>query len=832
MDGRRSFLTTCTPALFVAAVLAPTQSAAQAAGPGAADGLEEVVVTARRFAEPLREAPLTVAALDATTLDRAGVRDLRALQSLAPGLMVDGSGFPNDTRVALRGVTSDRGRPSVAVLLDGTDLSSENLYVFGGGAAVNTRLLDVERVEVVRGTQTVLQGRNAFAGAINYVTRRPRLDGLHGNAHIELGTDGLVDGELGVDLALIPERLAARLHVASHRLDGYYSNPVTGERLGGERGLAGSASLAYDDSEAWSAWLRVAYSDDEAGQQAVAYVAPNARRPVPGAVITPPPGSPAGTPATPCPAGVVTSPCGRPSLAGAIAADESRIQLSPDPATGGAFPGSDTEQRLATLELVRDAGGLRFTSISAWLDNDSRQRFDGDFSNYPAASVAALSITNLSDQVFAQQQWSQELRLEGEQGAWRWMAGALALDERYSIVNHDQFYLRNPNSVLRFPSAAFPRGLAAAPVAAAPFPLTVTRDTRHYSAFGSLRRGLGARWALGLEARYSRDDIEYRQGGWTVQEATLARGVPACPPAQPGRTPSSCGIRGQIDSSEFTPRLIVEFRPAAGALAYFSAARGFKPAGFNVNEVTSYADQQYRPESLWSWELGYKAEAAGGRLVLDAAAFFNRYTDQQIGTQKQTAGLLPTSAIVNAGRVDSYGIETTLRWRATDLLALDLGYAYTHATYEQLVYGGVDGRVASDLLRAESGNANGDFSGNDVARTPRHALRAAVELGGALGGSGLRWNSQLAASWRSKRYIDESNLAWMPSVGLVDLRVGVEGRNWDVTAYVDNLLDEDKIQSAIRFIDLGTTESFAPQRDYLAFLPKPRTAGIRAGLRF
>ena len=154
--------------------------------------------------------------------------------------------------------------------------------------------------------------------------------------------------------------------------------------------------------------------------------------------------------------------------------------------------------------------------------------------------------------------------------------------------------------------------MAASAQPAARYPLQVTRETRHYSLFGALHREFGSRWAVGLEARYSQDDIDYRQGGWTVQEATLTRGVPACPAVQPGRTPSSCGIAAAIDSSEFTPRAILEFRPAAGQLVYLSAARGFKPAGYNVNEITTYTDQQYKPESLWSYEAGFKGGDAAG----------------------------------------------------------------------------------------------------------------------------------------------------------------------------------------------------------------------------
>jgi outer membrane receptor protein involved in Fe transport len=813
-------------AIALPASVIPDQARAQRAD---ADGaLEEVLVTARRVAEPLRDAPLTVAAIDAATLSREGVRSVGALAALAPGLTVDGSGFPNDLRIAMRGVTSDRGRPSVAVLLDGVDLSSENLYVFGGGPAITSRMLDLERVELVRGTQTVLQGRNAFAGAINYVSRRPDAASRAAQLRLDAGSGGLLDLEGSVNLPLGPQGLAARVHVASHQFDGLWRNPVTGGELGGSRGLAGSASLAFEAGDAWTGWLRLGYADDASDPQAIAYVAPNARRPVPGATL----GAPGG-PATPCLPGTTAAPCGRPSLAGEIRADESRVQLSADPATGADFPGSEGEHRLATLELVRRGETIRFTSVSAWMDHDQRQRFDGDFSDYPAASLTALSITNLSDQLYSQRQFSQELRVEGAQGPWRWMAGALGLDEAYGLVNFDQFYLRDPRSLLRFPSAAFPRGLATGAVAAAPYPLGVTRDTRHASAFGGLYRALGESWSLGLEARFSRDRIRYRQGGWTVQEATLARGVPACPPQPPGRTPSSCGIEGRIESDEFTPRLIVEYRPFADALAYFSAARGAKPAGLNVNEVTGYADQQYLPESLWSYELGFKGNDADRRLVADAALFFNRYTDQQVGTQRQTPGLLPTSAIVNAGRVDSYGLEATLRWRINPTFAVDLGYAFTHATYEELVYGGTDGRIASDLLRAESGNLLGDFSGNSVARVPRHAARLALEAGGPLPGAAtLRWNGTLAAQWRSRRYIDESNLAWMPAYGLLDLRAGLAGGRWTATAYVDNLLDEDRIQSAIRFIDLGTTENFAPQRDYLAFLPRPRTAGVRVTFDF
>jgi outer membrane receptor protein involved in Fe transport len=263
-------------------------------------------------------------------------------------------------RIAMRGVTSDRGRPSVAVLLDGVDLSSENLYVFGGGPAVTTRLLDVERVEVVRGTQTVLQGRNAFAGAINYISRRPDAESSAAQLRLDAGSGDLLELEGSLNLPLGSDGLAARVHVASHSFDGLWRNPVTGGELGGSRGLAGSASLTFAAGDAWTGWLRLAYADDESDPQAIAYVAPNARRPVPGATFGPP-----GGPATPCPAGVTTAPCGRPSLSGEIRATESQVQLSADPATGADFPGSGGRSRRNCASTARRARGAGWRAYSA-----------------------------------------------------------------------------------------------------------------------------------------------------------------------------------------------------------------------------------------------------------------------------------------------------------------------------------------------------------------------------------------------------------------------------------------------------------------------------------
>ena len=140
---------------------------------GGAIALDEVVVTARKVEERIQDVPLAIQVLSDERIAREGVARVEDVAKLVPGVTFDVGAFPNDTRPAIRGMVAERGRPSVAVLLDGQDLGGENLYIAGGSSSLNTRLLDLERIEVVKGPQAALYGRNAFSGAINYVTRRP-----------------------------------------------------------------------------------------------------------------------------------------------------------------------------------------------------------------------------------------------------------------------------------------------------------------------------------------------------------------------------------------------------------------------------------------------------------------------------------------------------------------------------------------------------------------------------------------------------------------------------------------------------------------------------------
>ena len=135
--------------------------------------LEEIVVTARKREESLQEIPLTVTAFDSAAIERNRIQDIIDVAKYTPGLTFDEGFVPQDSRPQIRGLPSDRGKPPVGILIDGIDVSSLSMLSGGGGMLANLRLLDIERIEVVKGPQSALYGRTAFGGAINYISKKP-----------------------------------------------------------------------------------------------------------------------------------------------------------------------------------------------------------------------------------------------------------------------------------------------------------------------------------------------------------------------------------------------------------------------------------------------------------------------------------------------------------------------------------------------------------------------------------------------------------------------------------------------------------------------------------
>ncbi len=823
---------------------------------------DRVIVTVRRVEEVAATVPLTIRVIEEEKILRTGISGINDVARLTPGMTYDIGGFPNDTRPAVRGMQAERGRPSVAVMLDGLDLSGENLAISGGTAGVVSDLIDLERIEVVKGPQTTLYGRNAFAGAINYVSRKPA-DELEGQAVLEGAQYGRRRAVGTISGPIVPGLLSYRINAAYRENDGYWTNPVNGGPLGAEefRGVAGALRLTPGD--AWDITLRYRTSSTDNSDYATAQIPANTRVPVPGGTFA---AGPPGTPEMPCPPSLsglppaVVTACTRGTVVGPIQASIRDVQMGFNEETGQPPRGLDLDQQLVTLDASWESGFGDFRYTFGWIDNQSFIETDGDYTNFPAPPGPVLSLSALQQLEYEDKRFDHNLFWRESFGAFDLLLGVQRLDERSSLVNASKFWLRSPDSPLAGP----PFFLVASQVSDG-FPVRIDRDTEYTAFYGSLKWQLSDTVRVGLEARYNSDRINYEISGWTRQDTSLLGLEPVClpgipqgatfagvpgPNVPPPGTVQACPREDSVSYKEWTPRVSVDWRVTENLMLYSNIARGFKPGGFNVNETIGFEGQGYRPEFLDAYEVGMKSVWPSINLAVDAAVFYNDYTDQQIGIQRNQAGaggtVVAVAGITNAAAVESYGYEVSASWFPVSGLNLNVSYAYTDASFKNYVQGpaptagagsfaacGVrEGQTSSPQLRAEAGNECADFSGNSVAKNARHSLNFGALYRAPLGNGGMSWFVGLNGQYRSKRYVDEANLSWMPSYTNLDLQAGIDFERFSLVGFVTNMTNDKTIRSAQRNIDSGRPEGFAPGRAIIAYLPEPRVAGLRLIYRF
>lgn len=854
-------------ALSIAALAQPSLASAQdlsarRAEPEATYVLEPVIVSARRITENLQDVPLSIQTINESEINRANVRGLEDVARLTASLTYDIGGFPNDTRPAVRGMQSERGRPSVAVMLDGIDLSGENLAIAGGTAGVATSILDIERIEVVKGPQSTLFGRNAFAGAVNYISQRPQFE-RDIRASLELAGGGAGEARVSMTGPLLTDRLAYRLNLAKRTFDGHWTNPVNGGALGGEEFEGGSFSLRATPVEALDITARLQISDTRQTDMPTAFLFARDRLPVPGGAYT---AGPPGTPPSPCPqnltgapAAVVTA-CTRGSITGPIRASVRDVQMGLNPLTGMPPSGMRTNQTVGSIDARWKTAYGEFRYLFGYHQNDSFIETDGDFTDFAGPAGFVFSLSALQQLNYDNTHTDHTLLWNRSLGNIDLLLGVQVFDEGSTLLNNSKFWLRNPASPL-----AGPPFFLANSAQENPFPAFYTRDTEYRALFGSLRWNVSDAIRLTAEARQNEDTIRYTLPGWRLQDTSLSRLTPVClpgiaqgatfagvpgPTVPPPGTVQACPRSESVSFSELTPRFTVDWRATDEMLVYASIARGYKPGGFNVNEVNELTGQGYLPEFVTAYELGLKTEWFGRRLVVNTDIYFNDYTDQQIGVQRNQPGsggsIVAVPGIINAASVETRGFELDADWQLDNGLLLSLSYAYTVAEFQTYVQGpaagataadfaacGVpDGQTSSPQVRAEAGNLCADFSGRTVPKNPEHSLNLSAFYSRTFGSNGDSWFVDLSGRYRTKRFVDEANLSWTPAYAILDLTAGVDLGNVTLTAFVRNLTDDDTIRTAQRQVDPGNPEGFAPGRGIVAYLPEPRTFGIRAAFRF
>ncbi len=782
-----------------------------------AQEIEEIVVTARKRTESVQDIPLTISVFDEEFIRAAGIKDFDDIARLTPGLVFDKGWIPQDTRPHIRGLPTDRGRAPVGILVDGIDISSESMLTSGGGMLMNLKVMDIERIEVVKGPQSALYGRVAFGGAVNYVSKAPSEE-FEANFSADMGQYGQMEARVGVSFP-VSETFGLRINAVTAQHDGYYENEVSGEGIGGSDSTGVAAAARFQPSETFNLDLRVAYSSDEYEIRPQMQLASKTGHadpvPLPPHVV----GllSPGAFGPAPYPSHVFAPPAGTITLL-------DRITASLNPYTGEDHEGSTFDSLLLHARAEWDFGAAK---LNAWLGSTSAettQNMDVDYYGEPWQPVF-LPSPGVNEPLPAQfmfdldadiDQTNLELRLgDLESEGLRWAVGGLYWNEEVRQKNGNLIVLM------------FVPVISAGQNVAAQSPITKRdegRDTDHWSVYGMLEYDFNDKLTGSVEARYSDESTDsfWTVGGNGMIGAAFAGPIPVNnnPTAQ----------RGSEDSF-FTPRFTLEYQYSENILTYASIAKGVKPGGVSTIASPNPATARFAPEELWNYEAGIKSTLADGRLTLNAAAFFMDYEG------KQTVSLEPsvTAAtgfdlvVGNAGAAEVKGFEVEAALAISEELLIRGGYTWLNSEYTDFVSltnSALSIGLVHDctLQQTPAGFfvCSVDQSGVEMERVPRHNFNVSASYTRAVG-NGMTFQLDLLMQYQSERGIAAGRRNVFDSWINMDARIGLQADRWSLFAYVDNVTGDDTVRTAQSSGDFFALGNLAT----VIFAPDKRQAGLR-----
>jgi len=697
-----------------------------------AEGLEPIVVTALRRKEELQRTPVSVMSLNAGDIEARSLTNLRGLQSFVPNLTFAPSQNVGDAagNVFIRGIGQEDfvagTEPGVGFYLDGVYVARTM------GTLMN--LLDIERIEVLRGPQGTLFGRNAIGGAINVVSAAPTAD-TDAQAGLIAGNLGRVEARGTANVPLTDE-LYLRLAAGRFSRDGFLKRlppPFTSTALvetnhdaeGREDSAAARLQLRWLPSP----WLTIDLSADASrrrGTRAATHFE----------VINPPSGI--------LPAVNFLIGAGRlpgPEITDALATDD----WFENYAGGNNSVAQDIEGLGATLTQEIGAHEIRLIAAYRGLRSHVATDLDGTW--------FALFQSDFRER---HRQYSAELQASGTVGVVDYTAGLFALGERMrassgrGVSRADVLYLCG----CFYPPALRPE---------LTYPLRRQRG-ENYAAYGqaSLRLAEGLTATLG--ARFSHEDkateVQLEQLDPVTFEPT---GLVLRTGANDGRWTS------------FTWRAGVEFQAAPAAMLYASAARGYKSGGFNTRPVANLPNlgiNRFAPETALTYEAGVRSEWFGRRLRLNATLFHSDYRDIQLRQQTFVDRIL-TTLIENAARARIRGVEIEAAAKLGTRLTASLAYGHLDPRY--LDVGTVPNLTLDTAFQ----------------RTPRHSLTASVDYSVPLGRHTIALHGDYGYRSREQLQLLPSPFD-QPGYGLVGARATLRGEDgrWSVALFGTNLTDE------------------------------------------
>ena len=738
--------------------------------------MEEIVVSARGIEEGLQDAPIAVSAFTGETLDYRGVDSLDQIERFVPSLTLQNNpsfgGASNSAAIYLRGVGQKEFLPTTE---PGVGLYVDGVYVARSVGAI-LDIIDIDRLEVLRGPQGTLFGRNTIGGAISIATRKPQPGGdFGGSLAAAAGTDSLVHLRGTVHVP-VNERVALRASVASMTQDGYVDR-ADGIDLGNDDTIAGRVSLAFQPNDDFASLITVDMTRDRENGPAMELLGIDFTdlSQLQGVVLAPPPPmafihnvtTAAMGPGQPCaatdPAGNgITSNPASPNCYDSryIGADKSNEGTAP------AYSETDVFGLSATLDYNLSEN-LAIKSITAYRELDSDFARDGDHSPHRIAQF---------EDTLEQDQFTQELQLLGTYDRMNWILGLYYFSEDGDNVNTLDFTVSNFRS-----GGAF--------------------DNTSWAAFAQATYDMTDRLHLTLGARYTDEDKAFTPDQ-IIYNNYFAGFSNLVPPGNPLAALDAPFLQAgsrilpllekEISISEFTPMANLAFDLSDKVMLYATYSEGFKSggftqrvfppivAGFTAPPGTPDLDliPTYEPEFVDVLEAGFKMDLLDGQLRFNGAFFKTNYEELQVQVFNSVAPVTQ-----NIGEASIEGFELELSASPAEGWFIEGSLSLLNAEYDTI-------DTANTLI----------FESNEFERVPETTASLGLSKEFSLSNTGTLL---LRADWsyRSETFNDAYNtpLLETDSYSLIDASARWTNRDGDWTVIVSgtNLSDEEYLVTGV-----------------------------------
>jgi iron complex outermembrane receptor protein len=745
-------------------------------GVALAQELEEVLVTAEKRSQSIQDVPLSVAAIGGNDIRVGKVTGLNDIAMRVPGVAFNEFNV-GEPRIYIRGIgnSSDSAASdqAVGVFLD-------EVYI-GRTGGVGFDLFDLERIEILRGPQGTLYGKNTSGGAINIVTSRPsqdnevRLSASAGNYEMT-NFQGLANGGL-------TDSISGKIVAQYQQRDGYGKNVITdgqiatlgdlsnsryigksigasgnGDRLDDADKRAVRGQLLFDLSDTMSLLVGGDYSKDKSNgtcrhlqnlDEAVAGLGPF------------------------------------------WALGMSQKYMNDDRNCSTQF-NVDQEREIsaAMARFEWDLGWSDFLSISAWRESD--YNFVDDLTGIPLLDLTAPSPPgvplppgswtppeNVIDGVDENaSQYSQEFRLTGSSGKLDWVSGAFYMEED---VDRKEEYYTQYNTLLQ---GAF--GLAGI----GDVLFTQKNKTTSMALYAQVDWHVTEQWTLTYGGRYSYDKKKITQDAIDLLGGGVPTGVPLILPEFPAP------VKADDDWSDYTNKVSVSFQPSDDMMLYATFSQGYKSGAFpSQANLPSVAATPVDPETVDNYELGMKSTWWDNRIQFNVTLYDMDYSDLQVFELNNRLLLVLSSA-----QAESKGVDVDFNILLMDNLTLSTSYNYSDATYTDFT---------------SSGGAN--YDGNDMVYAPNSAFAIDVDYRYDLGSAGaLDFN--VTYNWKDDYYTSPSNAdkTKQDNIGMLGASVAWSSNDesWLVSIWGKNLDDEQQLASLIVDPTQITSESYMAPRTY------------------